>query len=57
MELPQILFQPLCDSAWIPMLDDIEKVFLNLALQPTNEKAIRFLWSTEPNKIGSPLIA
>jgi hypothetical protein len=38
--------------AWIA---DIKKAFLNIALQPTDE-AIRFLWSTEPSKIGSPLI-
>ena len=40
--------------AWIA---DIEKAFLNIAPQPTDVEEIRFLWFTEPNKIGSSLIA
>jgi hypothetical protein len=40
--------------AWIA---DIEKAFLNIALQPEDAESIWFLWASEPSKIGSPLIA
>ncbi len=40
--------------AWIA---DIEKAFLNIALQQENAESIRFLWASEPSKIGFPLIA
>lgn len=40
--------------AWIA---SIEKVFPNIALQPTDDEAKRFLWPLELNKIDSPLIA
>jgi hypothetical protein len=40
--------------AWIA---NIQKALLNIALQPEDSEAIRFLWPEEPSKIGSPLIA